>query len=351
MPATRADAVTALTAIWEEILGVPVGPDDDFFDLGGYSLLVVDVVARARAAGLSVKAVDVFHHPTVAELAERAVAGRPEPGFRPDMVAHVWRTSTGPWDPAVPPSLVELVAGDGREPLFCVHLGTGHVRLFADLGARAAGGRPVYGFEAVGYRAPARPLLSIGETARRYLAELRAVQPTGPYHLAGLCAGAVIALEMAQQLRADGAQVASLILVDLPYGMPELDPGWGLNDYFEYLLGSLRVEFGLHDPVADLPKALAQLHERLWFEPTDGPEDFYRLVVLWAAALSAQEHYEPRRYDGPVTVIAPAERAERVARYWSATLPRASVRITEHPYMVKILADPTVAEFFREDLA
>ncbi|GIG61892.1 hypothetical protein Lfu02_62640 [Longispora fulva] len=348
MTVTREEATALFTAIWADLLGVPAGPDDDFFDLGGYSLLVVDVVDRARAAGLRIRAIDVFEHPTAAGLASAALTGR-DPGFRPDMVAHVWATSAGPWQ--APPSLVPLVPDGDREPLFVVHLGTGHVRLFTALAERVRCGRPVHGFEAIGYRARVRPFLSVGETAERYLSELRAVQPTGPYHLAGLCAGGVVALEMAQRLRAAEEEVAALVLVDLPSGMPELDPGWGLNEHFEYMLGALKVQFGLHDPVADLPGVLAELQRRAWFEDTDGIDDFYRLVVLWAAAQYAQEHYEPRPYAGPVTVISAAEHIDRARAYWSPHLPTARYHVADDVRMQHILREPGVADAFVEALS
>ncbi|WP_412543324.1 thioesterase domain-containing protein [Longispora sp. K20-0274] len=343
MTVSHEEATSVFTAIWADLLGVPAGPGDNFFDLGGYSLLVVDVVERARAAGLRIRALDVFEQPTAEALARVALGGA-DPGFRPDMVGHVWRTSASPWD--APPSLVPLVPDGDREPLFVVHLGTGHVRLFTALAEQVRCGRPVHGFEAIGYRARVRPFLSIGETADRYLEELRAAQPVGPYHLAGLCAGGVIALEMAQRLRAAGEEVAALVLVDLPFGMPELDPGWGLNEHFEYMLGALRVQFGLHDPVADLPGVLAELQRRVWFEDTDRAEDFYRLVVLWAAAQYSQEHYEPRPYTGPVTVVSAAEHVDRARAYWAPTLPGAEYCVTDDVRMTHLLREPGVADAF-----
>ncbi|MEU8264343.1 alpha/beta fold hydrolase [Micromonospora sp. NPDC048999] len=358
MTVSHAEATTAIASVFKELLGLPVGPDDDFFDLGGYSLLVVDVVERSRAAGLTVTALDVYAHPTPAGLAHQATgpADEPDPiartpGFAADLVSQVWRTGLSPWHETVPPSLVPLIPDGDGEPMVCVHLGTGHVRLFTHLAEVARGDRPVWGFEAIGYRAPVRPLLSIGETAERYLTELRVAQPRGPYHLSGLCAGGVIALEMAQRLRAEGEQVASLVLVDLPYGMPELDPGWGLTDHVDYLLGSLRHQFGLVDPVADLPAALAELKRRVWFEQETPEEDFYRLTVLWAAAQFAQEHYAPRQWDGPVTAIAPAERAEAARAYWLPLLPQAEVCETVENAMIRIVKDPIVAEAFVKTMA
>ncbi len=346
MNPSRDDALKIVTGIWEELLEIEVGPDDDVFDLGAYSLLVVDVVGRAREAGLSLKALDVFQNPTPAAQAE---IGTSRAGIvASDVIAETWRTSLSPWDEQAPPNLIPLVPDGDGDPLFCVHLGTGHIRIIAPLIEAARVGRPVYGFESVGYRAPVRPFLSVGETAEHYARQLRSVQPTGPYHLTGLCAGAVIALEMAQRLHDAGEEVASLILVDLPSGMPELDPGWGLTEHFDYLLGSLRSRFG--DPVTELPSVLRELKDRIWFEETDEEEDFYRLAVLWAACQFAQEHYEPRPYPGPVTIISPLEYEHRLTAYWSPFLPQAKIVHTPEFTMVKIVKDAGVATAFAEAL-
>ncbi|MEU3953404.1 non-ribosomal peptide synthase/polyketide synthase, partial [Streptomyces achromogenes] len=66
----RTGTERTLAAIWAELLGVErVGVDDNFFMLGGDSILSIQVVSRARAAGLTLTPRDLFRHPTVAELA------------------------------------------------------------------------------------------------------------------------------------------------------------------------------------------------------------------------------------------------------------------------------------------
>ncbi|SEC28394.1 non-ribosomal peptide synthetase [Streptomyces sp. TLI_105] len=71
--APRTDAERALAAIWAETLGVErVGTRDDFFALGGDSVLAMKCVARARAGGLVLSTADVFTHPTVEALAAAA---------------------------------------------------------------------------------------------------------------------------------------------------------------------------------------------------------------------------------------------------------------------------------------
>jgi amino acid adenylation domain-containing protein len=88
-----------IAGIWRDVLRVDrVGAQDDFFELGGYSLLVIEVLQRLRAAGLTLSAGDIFMNPTVAAMAEMATVYVPEgfsghsripancPSIRPDML-------------------------------------------------------------------------------------------------------------------------------------------------------------------------------------------------------------------------------------------------------------------------
>jgi hypothetical protein len=74
-PVLSDDVVPRLTTIWEAELGVPVTPDDDFFDLGGDSLLALAVARQARTAGMPMQAGAVLRHPTVRALAAAVRGG------------------------------------------------------------------------------------------------------------------------------------------------------------------------------------------------------------------------------------------------------------------------------------
>ncbi|MEU1038520.1 non-ribosomal peptide synthase/polyketide synthase [Streptomyces sp. NPDC005907] len=74
--APRTPAEQTLAGIWSDVLGVAeVGADDNFFELGGDSILSIQVVSRARAAGVHLTSRDIFRHQTVADLAA-AASGR-----------------------------------------------------------------------------------------------------------------------------------------------------------------------------------------------------------------------------------------------------------------------------------
>lgn len=69
------ELVSRLTAIWEAELGVAVAPDDDFFDLGGDSLMALVVARQATAAGMPMQPGAVLRHSTVAALADAVRKG------------------------------------------------------------------------------------------------------------------------------------------------------------------------------------------------------------------------------------------------------------------------------------
>ncbi|MFH0172695.1 amino acid adenylation domain-containing protein [Streptomyces cacaoi] len=174
---------------------------DDFFQLGGNSVIAVALVKRINEAfGLSLPLQLLFEATTVAKLAE-AVAART----------------------AVAASrLAPLRAGGSEPPVFCwPGLGgfTMNLRLLA---ARAPGERPVYGVQSHGINRGETPFPSIEEMAAADVAALRRVQPAGPYTLWGYSFGARVAFETAWQLERSGERVERLFL--LAPGLPRV-PG------------------------------------------------------------------------------------------------------------------------------
>ncbi len=185
----------ALCALFGAILGVPeVSADDNFFALGGHSMLAVRLVSRVRSElGADVSVRTLFEAPTVAGLAA------------------VLRTGPGP-DPLA--GLLPLRSAGGRPPLFCVHPGGGLSWCYAALPEQLDPEVPVYGLQARGLHDGEELPASIGEMAAGYLEQIRTVQPQGPYHLAGWCFGGSVAHQLATQLQAAGDEVALLALVD-----------------------------------------------------------------------------------------------------------------------------------------
>lgn len=112
-------------------------------------------------------------------------------------------------------SLKPLRTGRGNaRNLFLVHDGDGETLLYANLARRLPPDVSVYGIEPLGTpRVPIRHT-RIEDMARHYVAEIRRVQPAGPYLLGGMCAGGVLAFEIGLQLEQAGEQVGLLSLLD-----------------------------------------------------------------------------------------------------------------------------------------
>ena len=182
-----------LVRIWEHVLGIhPIGIATSFFELGGSSVVAARMFIRiSRAFGKDLPLVTLLHAPTVEQLARH---------LRPDSRTVGYAT------------LAEIQPKGSAAPFFCVHGGAG-TTLFLHRLARVMGNdQPLYGFEPEGLDGGRFQRLSVQAMAAHYIAEIRRVQPTGPYYIGGYCFGGLVAHEMAQQLRAQGERTPLVAL-------------------------------------------------------------------------------------------------------------------------------------------
>jgi thioesterase domain-containing protein len=354
---SRQEIEDRMCAMWAGLLGTAVGPEDDFFDIGGDSLLVVDVLIEARRLGLELKSADVFKHRTAARLAEILTApaavpadARPLPALRVP-ADEIWSTHASTWSATAPGCLVPLVAEGRGAPLFVVHWGNDAGYVWNAVRGWG-GGRPVYGFEGPGYRGEIRPVVTIHDMAERYLVDLLRQQPRGPYFLAGLCHGAVVAFEMARALRARGEEVPLLAMVKPATLERFVSYGWGLDEILQYRIESLCARFGFAGD-EDLDEVYRRLRADGWYDDQLKPADLPRLQMMWAALVLSLHHYEPRPYDGRVVMFQDTVDADQTERNWGPAL--AEVESHWFDYGVDsprpILSDARVAEVIRRELA
>jgi oxalate---CoA ligase len=192
-PATPAtDTERRLLGLWEEILGIDgLGVEDDYFALGGTSLMAARLFAEiSRRFAVKMPLSAILEAPTVRTL------------------SYHLEQQTSPAG-----SLVDLKRG-GPRSLFIVHDGVGETLLYMNLARRMPNDFAVVGIKP--RRVPGVPLAHtrIEDMASFYIGEVRKKQPHGPYLLAGMCAGGIIAYEMASQLIQAGESVELVGLFD-----------------------------------------------------------------------------------------------------------------------------------------
>ncbi len=184
-----------LVKIWEDLLHLsPIATDESFFEIGGHSLLAVQMMAQIeKRLGCPLPLATLYRSPTIGGLAK--LLGSEE-------------------RLGVPSPLVSIQAHGTRPPFFCVHPIGGEVLCFYHLSRALGQDQPFYGLQASGLKHPPEGVLSISDMAAQFLVAIREVVPDGPYLLGGYSFGCAVAFEMAHQLRRAGEQVPLVVLID-----------------------------------------------------------------------------------------------------------------------------------------
>ncbi len=195
-----AEVENDLLDLWKELLHQDrFGVDDDFFDLGGNSLVGIQLFrAIKKKYGVEFGLSLLFEARSIRQLAKR--------------IQHA--TQTSELAAAQSSILVPLHSPGSRPPLFWIPGGLGSSVLeFKEISLLLGEDQPVYGFEV---EAPEQDeeLEQIQERAERLIKAMRSLQPQGPYRLIGFCGGGIVAYEMAQQLSKDGQEIQFLGIVD-----------------------------------------------------------------------------------------------------------------------------------------
>ncbi len=225
VPGSRAPTTATeklIAQMWGEMLGHPrVSAGDNFFDLGGHSLLAVQVINKLKKrTGKALPLTALLEAPTVEELAALieppgpaadALVTAPSASASIDLGAGA--SQSKPLG-AVGRTIIPIKKGADRQPLFLVHDGLGETLLYRTLAHKLDPGHAVYGLQPAVRADGSFIYTRIADMAAAHLAQIKSVQPQGPYLIAGLCAGGVIAQEMAVQLQAQGQHTSYLGILD-----------------------------------------------------------------------------------------------------------------------------------------
>ncbi|MBT8168155.1 SDR family NAD(P)-dependent oxidoreductase [Ruegeria litorea] len=207
--APRNDTEKTLAGFFETLLGVTqVGVEDSFFDLGGHSLIAVRLFAQInRTFDVEFPISLLFEAPNVARIAERI--GHREDAANEDKAPEA-KTD---FKHVVP---LHIAKDSQATPFFIVAGMFGNVLNLRHLALMLGRERSVYGLQARGLIGQDKAHDTLVEAAADYIAELRQVQPHGPYLLGGFSGGGLTAYEMVHQLEEAGEEVALLAMLDTP---------------------------------------------------------------------------------------------------------------------------------------
>ncbi|HEX5742198.1 MAG TPA: alpha/beta fold hydrolase [Pilimelia sp.] len=326
-PAPRSHWEVVVADLWAQVLELDRVPTDaDFLDLGGDSLAAEELLAAvAQRFGVALDAADLAAHPTVARFAAR-VADDSRRRVRSSGVT-VLRDGAGP-------------------PLWCVAGAGGLGFGFLPLARRLD--RPVYALQAHGLERRGRPDWTVAAAARRHVRQILARQPEGPYTLVGHSLGGLIALAAARLLRARGADVPLVTLLDtylpdqagaMAYAGPAARPAGAQGPTAP----------GRARRVAASVRALAGDSRELWsyrlrlplagLVPFDGITQY---GVFFQQGHLVTRLHRPRPWDGPALLLLAADNPADAHRWRQVLTGPLRVRRLDcdHP---SILREPHVA--------
>ncbi len=184
----------AVAKVWSEVLQIEkIGIDDNFFEMGGTSIMAVKVIAEIeKSTGKRFPLSVLFEYSTVEKFAKLLNEG-------------------GEIDSDC---IVPIKSNGSKVPLFIVHGGGLDVLYFANMSKHLDEEQPLYGLQGVGSRGFDDWYESIEDMAANYIQAIVKINPDGPYALAGYCVGGIVAFEMTRQLKDQGKEVSLTVLLD-----------------------------------------------------------------------------------------------------------------------------------------
>jgi thioesterase domain-containing protein/acyl carrier protein len=303
----KASVEARMIELWRNVFGHrPIDVTQDFFELGGDSLLAARLFAQIektfqRTLPLSV----LLEAPTIRQLVQ-ILCGQASCSSS---------------------SLVAVQPNGTRPPLFCVHGHGGEPFYCRELSGCLGPDQPLYGLRSRGHCG--EPIQhTVSDMAAHYVQVVRAVQPKGPYYLAGYCFGGMVAFEMARLLTAQGEEVALLALFNTP--APGSLRWWPLN--LNYLNRRILHELrevrarGIRPKLRILGVKSARLagHSLGFFKAALGgafAKSSLPSIKPWTegiltvsdANVAAAKAYRPRPYTGQITLFSTQE----VSKYYA----------------------------------
>ncbi len=286
----------SLRSIWQEALALEsIGIHDDFFHLGGDSLLAIQITSKIQELfQISIRSNMLLEYSTIEKLG-KAIHQQIQVKDSTHLV-------------------VKLKDGNTNQPLFCMHPISGSVFCYKDLVEALKHDSAIYGLESPDYEIGDH--ISIEKIAAKYIQLIRKIQPKGPYQLLGTSFGGLIAYEMAIRLKEESEDISLLAMLDII--CPEKLPHKVQVDTETEMITTLAELFSANPKLAEELKGLSRhdqieiLMKSMHFEPSSFSEKeklFEKMKVHWLAF----DNYKPKKYFGDVLFFEAEDRLSSIA--------------------------------------
>ncbi|MEW9711499.1 amino acid adenylation domain-containing protein [Paenibacillus sp. SI92] len=286
-----------IAKIWEDVLEIsPVGVTDNFFAIGGHSLIAVRIMAQLKEKfGQTLPMSTLFEGTTVEHLAAIIRQNK-------EQILH---------------SPLVAIRSDGtKPPLFMIHPTGGNVLCYADLSRHMAEDRPFYALQSPALYGDWSHCERIEAMASHYVDAIRTVQEKGPYHVGGWSFGGTVAFEIARQLMNSGQEVAMLAVIDTPApSFTRQIPEMGNAEFLNIMIREMERLYGRsvelsydHLQTLEADEQLKYVLERVqgmnFALPHADIEQVRDLLNLFRIHLNAIRKYEPNsRFSGKLALF------------------------------------------------
>ncbi|EJP86579.1 thioesterase domain-containing protein, partial [Bacillus cereus] len=289
------DIEKKLVEIWEELLGYSgISVYDNFFGIGGHSLLAVQLMSKIKKTfNVKIPLTVIFQSGTIAALAKQIDRNK------------IYKVNN---------SIVPLQPKGNKRPIFFVHPIGGHIISYFELAKYLGVKRPFYAFQSLGLESEETILTNIKEMANFYIKEMQNVQEEGPYIIGGWSFGGVVAFEMARQLVEKGIKVEAIILLDtwapdiyndssewddLAVFMNDLMKQYNLEVSEELILGYKNLS--MQDE--RIRYVISYLKNHSKFKQDIQVEDLEKMIQVFQTNLNAYRSYQPEKLDQDILLF------------------------------------------------
>ncbi len=270
-----------LVAIWEKVLNFsPIHTTDNFFEIGGDSILSIQIIAKLRECGIDITPNQLFKHQTIAALsAEVKSSLKPTYTYR---------------------HLVEIKGTGSKPPLYCLHAGGIHLFSYNRLADYMDSQRPIYALQASAVTGKLKLHKSVEEMAHDFLDEIKINQPKGPYHIMAYCFSTAVGLEIVRMLK-EKNETVNYIVVDT------VADHYHLYAFSRTKIRILRLLKVLRNKPIETFLRLVKKRIKKYLHPKiiskNGEQEESKVERLRVNYLNIYKKYEWKRYKGHISVF------------------------------------------------